>query len=211
MLSVQSNNNVQLRLNARHSDLLLSNWRILSEWLYQVTRMFELTQLTLVHGLWLLSDCCGKRDEMQLYGCACIDISCGFIEEYQIDSADWMHICDNAYTADQLITARNGITIKRNGVIRVITPLDIIQQKQYDSQPMEHVANIVILCYMYHPTFTTIPSDTFADACGEVAVSLNNNLQLTPLASNIRSMLQMMSLKPPQDLTNDIHWISSSV
>lgn len=166
--------------------------------------MFRLTHLTLVHSLWLLFNCYRIGDNLQLYACACMSISCEFIEEYVKDPTDWLYICNQEYTVDQLINTRNHITVKRNGIVRVITPLDIIHQKQYDSQPMEHADNIVVLCYMYQSSFITIPANIFADACVEVIQSLNNDFACTPLVSNIRWMLQDISSKSLTNITSGV-------
>lgn len=87
---------------------------ILVDWLVQVHKRFKLQTETLYLTVAILDRYLqqaekASKNEMQLIGITSMMIACKYEEIYSPEIDDFVYICDNAYTSDQIMTMELGI------------------------------------------------------------------------------------------------------
>ena len=167
----QVTNNLSLLPVSRPTTLGSNYWQTIVNWLCDVSKMFKLRTVTYINAIALFCDTVSNpkltsRENLQLYGMVCLDVSAQIVEVYAPEISDYIYISDNGYTEDQFIEARNVVTRESNGMLRYITPLDIMYQIFYDTdESIVDANNILIMCYISSSKYVSIRSDQMAYAC----------------------------------------------
>lgn len=96
------------RMLKAHPDISVSMIQILFDWIIDVVDKFKCVTLTLHRTMYLVYKYLSlsenlPRKKLQLLGVACLMIASKLEEVYAPDTNDYVWICDNAFTVDQIL------------------------------------------------------------------------------------------------------------
>lgn len=171
--SVQTTTNLKLVFPSNCS-IGLSNWRTVASWVYEVCRDCKFDHCITANALMLLSrhssDQQLELSRLQLYAIVCIYISSGLFNAYS-STEKLLFLCNGCYTMKEFIKTRNEVMRDSNGRLRIPTTLDILPKE------LQEARFVGLLCYIWHPKFTTFSQDKFASACVDSLTEVcDNNL-----------------------------------
>lgn len=194
LLSGSTKNNLELLSPSRDSTIFHGHWRALTEWIQHVNREYtDDVDSVLVNSFMLLSDFkqSGRMgtENYQLYSIVCLQCSVYISDPlYIIDDNQCIELCIGAFTLEQFRRARVEMIQYRNGLLRFLTVVDILEQCVQDCENVEHkillrkAILVAVVSTMNHPTFTTYNPLVFAKNCllvvqGIEGVHTNNILR----------------------------------
>lgn len=92
------------------------NRAIVVEWMIEVCEQYKVGTDVLINSVYMFDYYVEKypmtRQKFQLLATVCMSISSQYMEVYPPDYNDFIHICDNAYTEDELLKMRKQVLIE---------------------------------------------------------------------------------------------------
>lgn len=97
-----------------------------------------------------------RRDELQLYGSACLNVACMMIEIYSPSISDFVHLSGAAYTGNQLISATTSVISALNFDLILTTSQDFsnvyVSSGNY-TRETKHVSQDLLMLLSVEPDF----------------------------------------------------------
>lgn len=146
-----------------HCRIRPDNWRVITSWVYKLSRHIKFDYCVVANTLMLISRHFSGRSinlpSLQLYSIACVSISCNVIPNNFSTDEELLWVCNGTYTMEEFIRTRNEVMLSNNGNSRMMTAFDMLPEELVE-------ANLVcLLCYIWDPKFTAIRQDELARAC----------------------------------------------
>jgi hypothetical protein len=120
----------------KSSNININNYAIFRNWIIDIVRMFKLSIKTVVASFDLieryLHNCPVILNNLQLFGCVCINISAKMLEIYPPDISDYLFVSDHAFAVQDMKELELVVVQRMNNILiscdidRYVYHLDLI-------------------------------------------------------------------------------------